>query len=61
MLFQRILIIQGRMIIGSKTISTNGSITEDIRQNVFFRDKIREGVEKVISGSSGSKIQTRVF
>ena len=35
--------------------------TKDIRQNVFSRNKVREGVKKVISRSSGGKIQSRVF
>ena len=34
---------------------------EKIRQNVFSRHKVRGGVKKVISCSSGGKIQSRVF
>ena len=51
----RIMTIQGRMIMRSKIRS------KDIRQNVSSRNKVREGVKKVISCSSGGKIQLRVF
>ena len=41
--------------------NTRKNAYEKIGQTVFSRNKVREGVKKVISCSSGSKIQSRVF
>ena len=45
----KILTIQGRMIM------------KRLDRMFFSRNKVREGVKKVISYSSGGKIQLRVF